>query len=119
MKVVTEEELVARLEFRRPLPQPPEPPESPWCIPFEFGDCPKGTRISIAKAKEIAAELRASVAEAELRQVRKAYADEVKRSEDLCRQYSEASDGKSLALAEVAELKRKVRARRSRRQGGS
>lgn len=121
MKIIAEEELATRVDFRRPLHPPPDPPESPWCIPFEFGGCPKGTRISIAKAKEIAAELRASVAEAELRQVRKAYADEVERNIDLCAQYSAASDQRLAALQEVAELKQKLRSRRKtlQRRGAS
>lgn len=69
------------------------------------------TRISIAKAKEIAAELRASVAEAELRLVRAALVDEQTRCAELCRQYSEASDARHAAQSELAELRRKMRGR--------
>jgi hypothetical protein len=106
MKIMSEEELAARLDFRRPLHPAPEEPESVWCIPFEFGESPKGTRISIA------AELRASVAEAELRQLRKHFEEEKKRADDLSFQLSKAGLERSVLMNEVAILKR--RPRRSR-----
>lgn len=82
MEILTESQMAARLDFRRPLQPEPDPPrDGVWCIPFEFGPSEKGTRISIAKAKEIAAELRASVAEAEKRELLHAFKAEQKRVE--------------------------------------
>ncbi len=117
MKMISEGDMTTRLDFMRPLNPAPEPPDSPWCIPFEFGPVEKGTRISISKAKEIAAELRASIAEAEYRQLRKAFDNEVERGNTLCTQFTEASNARLDALAEVERLKQKLRAR-GRKKGG-
>lgn len=112
MKVLTEEEFSSRLDYRRPLDPPPEESVGLWCIPFEYGTNGKGTRISIALAKQISAELRAEVAEAENRQLLKLFKDEQKRGDELRRQYSQASDQRRDALDEVAKLKQKLRAKR-------
>jgi hypothetical protein len=72
MEVLSAQEMASRLDFQRPLHETKEPErESMWCIPFEWGANTKGTKISIAKAKEISSELRASVAEAEMRELRR------------------------------------------------
>lgn len=111
MKILSEEELAAKLDFRSPLHPPQEETESVWCIPFEYGGNPKGTRISIAKAKEIAAELRASVAEAEFRQLRKAFEDEKQRGEQLERQCTKALGDKFDLERQVAILKKRRRSK--------
>jgi hypothetical protein len=112
MNVLTESEMAARMDFVRPLKQPAPERESIWCIPFEFGPGEKGTRISISKAREIASELRASIAEAEKRQLQQAFDEERKRGDTLCHQYSEEADARRMAEHELAELKRKARSRR-------
>ncbi len=119
MKIIGESEMAARLDFMRPLHPSPEPPGGVWCIPFEWGANEKGTRISIAKAKEIAAVLRASIAEAEMRQLRKAFEEEQARTAKLVSDYSEASDARYAALAEVATLKQKLRRRKAARSGSA
>lgn len=111
MRVLSEEEMVARLDFMRPLHPPEEPKDGQWCIPFEYGGLAKGTRISIAKAREIAAELRAAVAEAEKRELRLAFDDERKRSESLGAQFSAQVEKTQDALMEVAILKKRLRKR--------
>ncbi len=112
MNIVTEEELAARLDYMSPIRPEPEKPESVWCIPFEYGGSAKGTRISIALAKTIAAELRASVAEAEKRELRRelrrALEGEKKRVEAYAGQIRAAQDKEFAALGEVAALKRKL-----------
>lgn len=115
MTILTEEEMAARLDFRRPLHPTPEPKETIWCIPFEFGPGEKGTRISISKAKEIAAELRASVAEAEKRELYRAFKAEEERCVHLSQQFSKANDEKFAALSELVILKQKLR--RTKRKG--
>ncbi len=117
MKVLTEEEMASRLDFVRSLHPSPDPPDSVWCIPFEFGGVAKGTRISIAKAREIAAELRASIAEAEMRLLRRAFDDERKRSAALADQYSAATAETFAARAEAAALKQKLRRKSAHTKG--
>lgn len=116
MKIITEEELAMRLDFRRPLHPPPEETESAWCIPFEFGAYEKGTRISIPKAREIAATLLAAVAEAEKRELSRAFQAERARSENLSAQLSNA-EVKTIELrAEIVELKRRPTRKASQRR---
>ena len=114
MEVLTEEELAARLDFRRPLKDATEERESIWCIPFEWGSNVKGTKISIAKAKEIAAELRREIAESELRQLRHYFQRETERAAELGRQSSEEREKVFTLQGEVAQLKRQLRAKKSR-----
>lgn len=107
MEILTEEELAMKLDFRRPLHPPPEP-KTAWCIPFEYGANEKGTRISIPKAKQIAAELRAEVAEAEKRELFRAFEQEKARGENLSTQLSKAHVETLDAKSELVELKRKL-----------
>jgi hypothetical protein len=114
MDVLTEQEMGARLDFMRPLnPGPPEK-ESLWCIPFEWGANAKGTRISIAKAKEIAAELRAAVAEAEKRELRRYFDREKERGDSSCKQSAEWQQKYFEAQGEITTLKRRLNARKKR-----
>lgn len=108
---MSEEDLAARLDFRRPLHPAPEAPTTPWCIPFEYGSNVKGTRISVAMARQIAAELRAAVAEEELRQMRVHFGREVERAKEIGAQYTKATDEKFALMGEVNELKKRLRKR--------
>lgn len=113
MEILTEEEMAARVDFARPL-KPTEERESLWCIPFEYGHGAQGTRISIAKAREIAADLRANVAEAEKRELRRAFKaeqDRCKAFEGQLRDYQTRVDE---LFAQVAELTRRLRAKKRR-----
>ncbi len=115
MKILPEDALAMRLDYMRPLHPPPEAKPDTWCIPFEYGANAKtGTRISMHLAKQIAAELLMHVAQAEARELRHALDAEKKRSEQLCSEYSKASDARCDAIAELAELKRKIRASKAR-----
>ena len=71
---MSEEEMQAKFDVQK------APPKSDgmgaWCIPFEWGVFGKDTRITVAKAKYIAATLLASVAEAEKEEVLKAFRQE-------------------------------------------
>lgn len=90
MEILSKQQLAERLNYVRPLKPEPEPAEeSIWCIPFEHGDCPKGTRISLSKAREIAAQLRAEIAEAEKRELFRAFKREEERARESGRQSSE------------------------------
>lgn len=109
MDVLTEEEMAARLDFRRPMKEEPEQRESLWCIPFEYGDNKKGTRISKALAKTIAAELLMHVAESDKREIFRAFKQEQERVASYGKQLSEAQQEKYEALAEVSVLKQKLR----------
>jgi hypothetical protein len=113
MKIIDGEEMAARLEYRRPLHPEPEEPAGLWCIPFEYGANERGTRISIAKAKEISAELRAAVAEVEKRQIFDAFKAEEDRGNRLSEQLSKAINERVAAIGEVVEMKRR-RAKRAR-----
>jgi 3-methyladenine DNA glycosylase/8-oxoguanine DNA glycosylase len=119
MEVLTEAELAAKLDFRRPLtPPPPDHRLNAWPIPFEYGaNAGTGTRISIAMAKTIAAELRAAVAEAEKREVLIAFEQEKARSAALCQQASKAQDETAAAHVEIATLKRALRRRKKATRG--
>ena len=117
MDILTHEQLVARLDFRRPLPHlppAPEPADSAWPIPFEWGDNAKGTTISVAKAKEIAAELRREVAEYEKRMLRRALDDEKSHRNQEAAARQALRDQVSQLQGEVAELKRTLRRRAKR-----
>ena len=114
MEILSEEEMAARLQFRRPLHEKPDDTESLWCIPFEWGGNAKGTRISISKAKEISAELRASVAEAEYRQLLREFKKEQERTKEIGKTYTEMSDRWFKAMGEVGALKRRLARRRKK-----
>jgi hypothetical protein len=109
MEILSEGQMVARLEFMRPLKPVPDEPPSQWCIPFEWGGLPKGTRISIAKAKEIAAELRASVAEAEKRELRRALDQEKACSDETSKSSAKYQLETHELRAEIVRLKRRLR----------
>ena len=117
MEVLSEAAMTARMDFMRPLHPKPEEPESLWCIPFDYGSATKGTRISVSKAKEIAAELRALVAEAEKRELRRALDRERDSAAEAHKQASAAREEAFNAQAEIAALKAKLR-RRGKRGGG-
>lgn len=108
MEVISQEQLATRLDFMRPLKEEPEEPEGIWCIPFEWGANGKGTKISIAKAKEIAAELRRLVAEAEMRELRRAFDREVERGKELSARSSEHQREAFELQGQVANLKAQV-----------
>jgi hypothetical protein len=115
MEILSEEEMAAKLDFARPLHPKPEEPEIIWCIPFEWGKNAKGTRISIAKAKEIAAELRASVAEAEKRELRRAFDLEKKRGEELGNKSANVERMLFDSQQEILILKRQIKALKKKR----
>lgn len=115
MQILTEDELAMKLDFRRPLHPPPEEKRSAWCIPFEYGANEKGTRISIPKAKQIAAELLQAVAEAEKAELFDAFQAEKKRAEEFGRQYTKAMDEKMGMEGQVMELTRQLRGRKRRK----
>lgn len=108
MKILSADELYARLDFMSPIHPPEEQKLGVYCIPFEYGDQRKGTRISIAKAKEIVAELRADIAEAEKQQLREAFDAELKRGEERSRQHSQLQDELMQAKQESAQLRVKL-----------
>jgi hypothetical protein len=109
--ILNAEQLSERVNFARPLKSEPEDTESLWNIPFEYGNCPKGTRISLSKAREIAATLRALIAEAETRQLRREYDSLKARAEESGRQYTAAAENYLAALGVIADLKRRLRTR--------
>ncbi len=115
MEILTEEEMAARLDFRRPLKQEPEdaipPRQSVYSIPFEYGANPKGTVISIAKAREIAAELRAEIAEFDKREIFRAFKQEEARSKSFGEQLSAKDKELFDAKSQIAHLERKLRAK--------
>lgn len=111
MKIISAEEMATRLDFMSPIDPPEEKRLGIYCIPFEYGDARKGTKISIAKAKEIAAELRAAIAEAEKRELREAFEGERRRNEDLKRQFAETQKALFDRERTIAELRRRPRRR--------
>ena len=115
MKILTEEELVSKLDFMRPLHPPVEETESAWCIPFEYGANGKGTRVSVSKARQIIAELRAEVAEAEKRELYRAFKQEEERSKSLAEQAAKAQEEKFEALGRVVKLTQQIRAMKRKR----
>jgi hypothetical protein len=117
MEILSQEEMTSRVDFARPLHPTPEEPASMWCIPFEWGANSKGTRISIAKAKEIAAELRASIAEAEKRELRRAFDQEKKNGEERDNRYLEYSRKLFDCQQEVLILKRQIKALKKKNRG--
>jgi hypothetical protein len=116
MEILSQSELAARLDFMSPLKEPEEQRESQWCIPFEYGNQRKGTKISIAKAKEIAACLRADIAEAEKRELFRAFKAEEERCKRLLEQSAKAEHELNVARVEIATLNRRLRAKRKLRR---
>lgn len=86
-------------------------PEHPWPLLFEVGNYPKGTRISIARAKEIAANLRASIAEAEMAELQHAFEREKERSATMAKIHAEAEEEVSRAHQQIATLQRRLKAK--------
>jgi hypothetical protein len=104
------------MEIARPLHPIQEAPDRVWCIPFEWGANERGTRISIAKAKEIAAELRASIAEAEKRELQRAFDQEKKNGEERDNRYLEYSRKLFDCQQEVLILKRQIKALKKKKK---
>lgn len=113
MKILTPEKMAEHLDFRRPL-HPSERTKTMWPIPFEYGANEKGTRISVAKARVIAAELRAEVAEEEKRELFDAFQAEQRRAAEARKNTRVAEDKWIAAMAEVAVLKTKLGALKKR-----
>lgn len=115
MKVLSEDEFTSRLEYLRPL-HPSKEVESnattAWPIPFEYGANEKGTRISVPKALQIIAELRAAVAEENARQMRRYFDEEKARGDRLVSEISKSNEELLDARTEISTLKRKINARR-------
>lgn len=84
MEILTEEEMAMRIDYRAPLqkedPNAIPPKQSVYAIPFEYGENRKGTVISVALAKQIAAELRAEIAEWDKQEIFRAFKEEQARS---------------------------------------
>lgn len=116
MKILSEQEMAETLNFARPLRPEPDPPQSIWCVPFEWGGNVKGTKISISKAKEIAAELRALVAEAEGRELRRHFDQEAARANDLSRRLADKERELAEANATIEVLERRLRAAARKRR---
>ena len=114
MKILSESEVSSRFDFVRPMEREPQKPDTAWPIPFEYGDCPKGTRISVAMAKTIAAELRAHIAEAEARVLRQAFEAEKSRAKQWEEHLVNANLLSFERLAEIERLKKRLRARRKK-----
>jgi hypothetical protein len=114
MDVLSEQEMAAKLDFASPLKPEPEQRESLWCIPFEYGDSRKGTRISIALAKTIAAQLLMHVAQAEQRELRRYFDREKERGDSLGRQLSESHGREQQQAATIAQLQKQLKRRKKR-----
>jgi hypothetical protein len=115
MEILTPDEFAAKFDFRRPIKEPPPEEHGAWPIPFEYGKNANGTRISIAMAKTIAAELRAEVAEAENREVLRAFKQEQERSAEALKQSASLAFLREHDLrAEIEELKRILRSKKRR-----
>ena len=112
MEILSEQELAGRLDYRRPLKPEPIPERlSLWCIPFEYGGNAKGTLISISKAKEISAALRADVAEAEQWELMQAFKKEKARADEMSGRIATLERQLSDARVETVALKRSLRKR--------
>lgn len=114
MDVLSEKEMAERLDFRRPLKAEHEEAPSMWCIPFGYGSNHKSTTITISKAREIAAQLRADIAEAEKAELLRLFKREEERANALSRSAADYQKAMYEAQCEVAALTRKLRAKRSR-----
>jgi predicted nucleotidyltransferase component of viral defense system len=117
MKIITQDELAERLDFMRPM-QPPEETsaQKTWPIPFEYGSNEKGTRISVSKARYIAAELRAEVAEAEKRELYDAFKAEQRRVGEAHKNTGAAENKWYAAMQEIAILKTQIRQLKAERK---
>jgi len=104
-----------RIGFVRPLKPTPHEVESLWCIPFEYAGNHKGTRISVSKAKEIAADLRAAIAEAEQRDMLRYFERERKHNVELRKQLAESHEREQTQSRTIQDLQRAMRARRKAR----
>jgi hypothetical protein len=111
MEILNPSQLASRLDYTRPLKEEPEKEDSVWCIPFEYGANGKGTRISIALAKTISAELRAAVAEAEKKELRRYFDREKERGDELSKRSAETEQALFDAKGTIAHLERRLRAR--------
>lgn len=111
MEILGEGEMAERLDFMRPLKEEPEK-RSMWCIPFEYGSNDKGTRISVSKAKTIAAELRAAVAEEEKAQLLVYFKREEETNKRILHEKSLLETELYAVKAKLAQLERRLRRRK-------
>lgn len=113
MEILTEEEMAMRIDFRSPLqkedPDAIPPRQSVYSIPFEYGNANKGTMVSVAKARQIVAELRAELAEWDKREIFRAFKQEQARSKEFADQVSKATRDLYDAKATIAHLERALR----------
>jgi hypothetical protein len=109
VEILSEEGLAERVNFARPLHPSPEERRSIWCIPFEWGNNAKGTKISLSKAKEIASELRALIAQEEANELRRAFEEEKKRCERFGQAAREDQEKRFALEGEIAILKERIR----------
>jgi hypothetical protein len=119
MDILSQDDMDARISLVRPLngETPSGLPDKLWNIP-----CPwePGAFISMEKAKRYAAELRALVAEAEFKLMKREYDREVERNKTITAQLhercNEAEKRKQIAWQETARLKKKLlRGKRGKR----
>ncbi len=110
MQILTPDEMASTLDFVRPMAKPPETPAggSSWPIPFEYGPDSAGTRVSVAKARQIIAELAARIAEHERRELYLAFKREEKRCESIAADYSKAMEEKYEMARELAAVRGKL-----------
>jgi hypothetical protein len=114
MEILSQDDMDARISSVRPINKdtPSGLPDSLWNIP-----CPwePGAFISTEKAKRYAMELRALVAEAEGRYLKREYDREVERNKTILASVHERADKAekelSIAWEELAQLKRRLRTR--------
>lgn len=114
MEILSQDDMDARIGSARPLNKAAADAdangESLWCIPFPEGGHPE-TRISIMRAKIIAAELTIRVLEAEKRQLLRGFKKEQERGKESGRQYTEMSNRWMEAQNEVMKLRKRRRKR--------
>jgi hypothetical protein len=116
MEILSAEEMAARLDYMSPLHPKEEPRDSLWCIPFEWGCAAKGTKITVAKAREIASELRALVAEHDMRELKRYFDKEQARVKELERRLVEEGDLKFALQQEILVLKGNLREAKRRKK---
>jgi hypothetical protein len=115
VEILSQDDMDARISSARPLNKdtPSGLPSSLWNIPAPWEP---GAFISIEKAKRYAAELRAFVAEAEFRYLKREWDREVERNKTITAQLHErcqkAESESSTYLMELARLKKKLRGKK-------
>jgi hypothetical protein len=116
MDILSQQQMRDRLDFMRPLHKKEDesPARNDYPIPFEYGSNEKGTRISVSKAKVIAAELLKEIALVEKEEILRYFKREEETVKRVLHESAQYQSQTHELKAQIAVLERRLRNRRKK-----